>query len=202
MVCACSWRTRDRLARASIVSVALMLRASCAVLAWLTLASASAAQSDVKDFLKAVRLNDLTSVTAHISAGGDAQLTDRDGRSALHVAVRYGHNKLVVLLLDSTRNVDQRDADGWTALHHAASMGDLVLTRQLLEYGAHPNATDEYHYGPLHLAAREGHYEVCEALVRAGANPKATIDVGFTPADLAEQHPELQDYLRALLLPQ
>ena len=108
------------------------------------------------DLLRAVRLNDLASVGGFLEAGIDANALDRHGRTALQVAVRYGHLEIARLLLDTGAGVDARDADGWTALHHAAQDGDTDFLRLLVSRGADVEAADPYRYRALHLAARDG----------------------------------------------
>ena len=160
-----------------------------------TTLGAGAQQAGPEDLLRAVRLNDLASVGASLTAGIDANSLDRDGRTALQVAVRYGHLEAARLLLDTGASVDARDADGWTALHLAAQDGDTDLLRLLVERGADVESADPYRYRALHLAARDGHAAACELLIDAGADASARIDVGFTPADLAERFPDLHDWL-------
>ena len=147
------------------------------------------------DLLRAVRLNDLASVGGYLEAGIDANSLDRSGRTALQVAVRYGHRDIARLLLDSGAGVDARDADGWTALHHAAQDGNSNFLRLLVARGADVEAADPYRYRALHLAARDGHVAACELLIDAGADANARIDVGFTAADLAERFPDLHAWL-------
>ena len=149
----------------------------------------------LEDLLRAVRLNDLASVGGLLEAGIDANTLDRHGRTALQVAVRYGHLDIARLLLDSGAGVDARDADGWTALHHAAQDGDTDFLGLLVARGANVEAADPYRYRALHLAARDGHAAACELLIDAGADTNARIDVGLTAADLADRFPELQDRL-------
>lgn len=183
--------TKARASRACPSSRALLAGVALFVAA----AGAGAETAASGDLLRAVRLNEAAAVAALLGAGVAPDSLDRNGRPALHVAVRYRHLEIVRRLLDAGAGVDVRDADGWTALHHAAEGGDLDVLRLLLTRNADVAAADPYRYRALHLAAREGHRAACELLIEAGADAGARIDVGFTPAILAERFPDLQDYL-------
>jgi ankyrin repeat protein len=156
------------------------------------------AGTDAASFHRAVRTADGEAVRAWLEAGGDVDTPDRNGRTALQVAVRHGYAGLVGALIAAGADVDARDADGWTALHHAAAAGSPGDVDRLLAAGAAVDAVDPYRYTPLHLAARDGHAAVCERLLDAGADAGRRIDVGFTAADLAsDRFPGLAERLRA-----
>ena len=171
---------------------------TAAVFVWLVLAApVGAAVLSAPDLLRAVRLNEVEKVRQHLEDGGGADLYDRSGRTALQVAIRYGHASLTALLVKSGAGLGTADKDGWLAMHHAAANGDLVAVEVLISAGAQVDAMDPYRYRPLHLAAREGHEEICLLLLRHGADPRARIDVGFTAADLAQdQIPSLAELLK------
>ena len=69
-----------------------------------------------------------------------ALLEARDalGRSALAVACRAGHGRLIKLLLRKGTCMDAQDADGLTALHHAVLGGHRAVAQHLLRAGADP----------------------------------------------------------------
>ena len=181
---------------ARVSRVFSLLRTACAGAIVLAATAGAGAQTAVPgDLLRAVRLNDATSVGAFLEGGLNPDSLDRNARPALQVAVRYGHFGIARVLLDANANVNARDADGWTALHHAAQGADAQILHLLIARGADIEATDSYRYRALHLAARDGHDAACEVLIEAGADAGARIDVGFTAADLAERFPDLHDYL-------
>lgn len=173
------------------------------VLALFTLAApVGAAVLSAPELLRAVRLNEVARVRQHLEGGGDAELYDRAGRTALQVAIRHGHGSLTALLVKTGARLGKTDTDGWQAMHHAAAGGELGAVKVLIGAGARVDVMDPYRYRPLHLAARQGFTEICKLLVRHGADPRARIDVGFTAADLAQdQFPTLAEYLRAEAAP-
>ena len=68
--------------------------------------------------------------------GASVKLTDRSGRTALHLASEKGNEKLVQQLLTKAKmDVDFRDHEGSTALHKAALFGKLGISKLLVENG-------------------------------------------------------------------
>ena len=68
-----------------------------------------------------------------LARGAPANMTDCNGRSALHEAARKGFKYNVHSLLHNGANIDIQDNQGWTALQHAASAGHDDIVQQLLE---------------------------------------------------------------------
>jgi len=120
---------------------------------------------------------------------------DGEGQTALHLAARHGHDKVVAQLLvgllaspnpmketraflrsaraASRKLIDVVDRFGRTALHLAATHGHEEAVAQLL--AASPKAlgaTDMEGMTALHWAAREGHEEVVAELL-AVAKPRS-----------------------------
>ncbi len=52
----------------------------------------------------------------------------------MHAAFK-GHNDAVILLIDSSCNVEIRDKDGWTALLHATRRGHTAIVETLIKSG-------------------------------------------------------------------
>lgn len=69
---------------------------------------------------------------------------DRDGRSALHLAVIGGHTTVIEFLLTvaATNEVNSSDRAGYTPLQIAASEGHEEIIRLLLTQGADVNIVD------------------------------------------------------------
>lgn len=53
----------------------------------------------------------------------DVNAPDEDGYSALHIAARRGHSRVVEMLMTWNANVHLVGRKGWTAVHHAAHGG-------------------------------------------------------------------------------
>ncbi|KAH7070114.1 hypothetical protein FB567DRAFT_613374 [Paraphoma chrysanthemicola] len=115
--------------------------------------------------------------TAHNASMFEKALSDIRGRSALHVAIAYGHTSLVRLLLE--HGADSQQICGSYPIQVAARMGHRAIIEMLLKSGASVNATvgrvrnpsdDQDHLShltALHLAILEGHFDVALTLHEA-----------------------------------
>ena len=78
----------------------------------------------------------LSQAGTHVAALLDAR--NALGRSALALACRAGHGRLIKLLLRKGACLDAQDAAGLTALHHAVLGGHHAVAQHLLKAGADP----------------------------------------------------------------
>lgn len=74
------------------------------------------------------------------------------GHTPLHLACRFGHLPVVLLLLANHAELNSRDKDDNTPLHKAASNGKALLCRELVKRGADIDARNDTGYTPLHWA--------------------------------------------------
>jgi curved DNA-binding protein CbpA len=74
-----------------------------------------------------------------IAAGADVSAKNKDGRTALRIAVIKGRVDLVKALLAAKANPNTADALGETPLMSAAKSGNEPIVKMLLEAGANPN---------------------------------------------------------------
>ena len=79
----------------------------------------------------------------------DLDIRDKFGETPLHRAVRFRHDDVIALLIQSGATVDAVDQKGQTALHRACDMGKATNVQLLLERGANPTLTDESGKTPL-----------------------------------------------------
>lgn len=98
-------------------------------------------------------------------AGADVNAVEGRNKTALHLAVAHGYEKLVVLLLRHGADINARSDGGWTPLHNACDRGTEGIVRRLLSAGAKINSQLLNGISPLHLAAQGGHREVVECLL-------------------------------------
>jgi Ankyrin repeats (3 copies) len=67
----------------------------------------------------AARRGEIETFKALLTAGADLNTTDNLGRTPLHLAASFGHEKLVALLLQGRPNLDAVTLQGYTAFRLA-----------------------------------------------------------------------------------
>ena len=88
------------------------------------------------DIFNAVCKGDMEIVSAFMSQGGDVNVRDQNGMTALILSVDYGQELVLRYLLQWRANLDMTDKWGQTALMIAAGRNDVISTRLLLHAGA------------------------------------------------------------------
>ncbi|WP_250294643.1 ankyrin repeat domain-containing protein [Wolbachia endosymbiont of Oedothorax gibbosus] len=128
----------------------------------------------------------------------DVNAVNKNDRTPLHLAAKYGREGMVEMLLNEEAKVDVVDNRGRTPLHLAAQYNEKKeIVEMLLNKGAKVDIADSRGRTPLHLAAVNGHKDVVEALLKAnGINVNAVDEDGKTPFDLATD-----DKIKTLLQP-
>ena len=106
----------------------------------------------------------------------------------LLIAVEYGHEEVVALLLGKGNNAETCDAEGYTLLHTAANKGYMSISELLLLNGADPNARAKGRETPLHLAARSGHHTIAQLLLQQGADCIKKTEEGQTALHYAAEN--------------
>ncbi|KAH8153086.1 uncharacterized protein LAJ45_02673 [Morchella importuna] len=97
----------------------------------------------------------------------------------LHIAVEFGHEPVVRLLLEKGADISSTDSSGWNALHHAVSKGHEPVVQLLLEKGADISSTDSSGWNALHHAVSKGHELVVQLLLEKGADISSTNNSGW-----------------------
>ena len=107
---------------------------------------------------------------------------NKDGKSALHLAVQKGNIELVKLLIKAGADVNISNNYGWTALHFAVRDNAIELVKLLLKAGADVNMSNDIgwtvlHFLPLDHDMIENYKKILQLLLSAGADINAqTID--------------------------
>ena len=110
--------------------------------------SGEAASSDSlvtlpKEAFEAALQGDEAALLAWSDSGGQVNATcvvdDVSGVTALMAAARYGHERMVDLLLQRGAEINKQKSDGFTALMLAAEKGHERVVELLLQHGAEAN---------------------------------------------------------------
>ncbi|CAK9135821.1 unnamed protein product [Ilex paraguariensis] len=116
---------------------------------------------------------DRTEEVERLTRGGECgplDCRDKEGRTALHLAVSKGNERCARVLVSAGAEVDARSNDGRTALYRAAANGDRRMAGMLMEMGADPTiGTLDRGVSAIDVARDKGHKEVVQILERGEA---------------------------------
>jgi ankyrin repeat protein len=118
----------------------------------------------------------------------DANMTDRQGRTALHWAVECNVYQIAKLLLDKTGfDVNAADSDGRTALHLTTRSGRYDIAKLLLSKQAiDVNATDTHGWTTLYMAVMNGDSDMVKLLLNNQViDVNAVSKIGWSALHLA-----------------
>ncbi|KAI5680360.1 hypothetical protein M9H77_01587 [Catharanthus roseus] len=149
-------------------------------------------KSQLNSLLKtAAMVGNYCFVSSLIDAGADVNSRDKNGQSAMSMAVRSGNLETVQTLIELGYVIDH-SIDRF--LHESASMNRLDLIKIL--YLGYPdidlNSIDSQGKTPLHLAATAANHgrknlEILEFLVSNGSHVDVVDNKGWTPLHYAAQ---------------
>ncbi|XP_021339218.1 serine/threonine-protein phosphatase 6 regulatory ankyrin repeat subunit B-like isoform X2 [Mizuhopecten yessoensis] len=124
-------------------------------------------------------------------SSSDVNLTDRQGRTALHYAACNGNDEMTAILIQGGASSNSVDEDGITPLYTACKHGHTAVVRRILLAGADKSISmssrsNNNGFYPLHIAVLQCHIDVVRLLCHT--NP-AMVDTrtvtGKTPLILA-----------------
>ena len=119
-------------------------------------------------FLSSIYMNDISIVKVYIEEGGDVNIVNDEGFTALHIAVMHSYKSIVVDLLGAGANVNiATEQHGLSALQLAAMRGNLEIIGTLLTAGANVNAAS-LDGTALQFALMGRNWEAVIALLLAG----------------------------------
>lgn len=139
----------------------------------------------------AVLFNKIDIVSLLIHKGSKLDVTDNDGRSILFIAIKYGYNKILDLLLKFNKThigislVDIQDNNGNIPLHYAINSQNLYAINDLLESQSNINHADNNGYTSLHLAIHTKNIEICKLILAKNININAKTNTGETALHIA-----------------
>jgi len=107
----------------------------------------------------------------------DAQ--NKQGRTALHLAVFNGSTEIFKILLAAGADPKIEDRTFKNALMIAVRQGFLEIVKILLEIGMDPNFQNQIWTAP-HLAVSANRVQILQVLLAAGADPNLALNDGIT----------------------
>lgn len=114
--------------------------------------------------------NNSYTIRVLVERGADLHFKDPfRGRTALHIASKFGQNEAVEQLLHFGALINCVDNAGMTPLMHAAKCGHFHTVTLLMDMGSNPNMQDNAGWGAMHHAAKYGHKNILNLLAERGA---------------------------------
>lgn len=123
--------------------------------------------------IEAVKAGDAQTAARLLDGGGDPNVAQPDGTTALHWAAYRDDLAAVELLLDAGAAVGSENRYGVAPLGLAATRGYGAVVERLLAAGADPNTAKPGGETALMSAARAGNVRSVAALIAAGAEVNA-----------------------------
>lgn len=153
---------------------------------FLGLNSFALAQTDtqIADFAKAAKFNDVSTVKSLVSQGVSPNIMDPKGELMLNLAIRDKSDAVVsYLLANKATDVDISNKFGETPLMMASIGGNLDLVKTLVIQ----NKAQVNHIGwtPLHYASSTGQLEVAQFLITNGSIIDSLSPSNTTPLMMA-----------------
>lgn len=118
-------------------------------------------------FMAAAKEGDFGVIKMTARDGANLFMTDKDGKTALHLAASTGSNESVRWLLEKGIDVSAKDKKGNVALFYACGRGHMDVVMELIAGGADPYEKCGNGVSPLVEASRRGNYSVVEYLVES-----------------------------------
>ena len=181
-----------------------------------------------ENIFAAAEVGDLEAIKKHLEGGADVNAANKQGYTALHMAVRRGQKDAAALLLEKGANVNAerkgkttldfagkneeiaallREKGGKTgkeikaagSIFSAAQSGLVDAVKTHLAAGVDVNGKNKGGYTALHLAAKKGHVEVAKALLEAKADIGLASKSGKTALHYVAYYNGNLDLAKALL---
>ncbi|BBB15055.1 ankyrin repeat domain protein [Candidatus Rickettsiella viridis] len=118
--------------------------------------------------------------------------------TALHLAAKNGHTKIVKELLENSANPAFEDSHGNTALHLAAKNNHADIVNLLFQYGAKLLVKNKKGNTPLTLAVKNNRLEMVKQLLNKNVHYRSSFAEGANQLHLAIQNKNID--MVALLL--
>ncbi|MEN8376821.1 MAG: ankyrin repeat domain-containing protein, partial [Gemmatimonadota bacterium] len=150
----------------------------------------------------AVRDGDTAAITAFLDGGGDRELRDGWGRTALAWAAAHDSVAHMGRLLQAGAQPDAPNDAGRTALVEAAGRDRFEVADVLLEGGADIDAMNgiEDRATALHQCVMDNRIACVRYLIERGARTDVEDSYGYTAVERAQTLPDVDPEIVALLV--
>ena len=156
---------------------------------WSDAASGPKGLPEVVTVWAAIKKDDDELLDRVLTAGGDVNEPDEDGKIPILYAARYGLDDIVDRLIEGGCDINRTDQGGRTPLLWAAKNGDDDIVASLIAAQADVNRPDDGDgWTPCWWAALKGHDDVVSLLVEANADVDREDKSGKTPLTYALKH--------------
>lgn len=141
-------------------------------------------KNNTRNFLRAVRDNDVVQVRKYIDTGTNVNRFDNT-EMPLYIAIQSNNPQMVQILLEANAAINTTvDAD--TLLYHAVSNGNTQIVELLLRAGADPEFENISKETPLFKAVENQSVKLIQLLCGYNADPDHTAYGDTTPRSLAK----------------
>ena len=121
------------------------------------------------DMLTAAKYGNITHIKKLLQQGMKVDQTrERNGDTALHVAVRYGQLDTIKFLLKNGADINAQNMYGGKPIHKALRWGHDSVVQLLAKKGADVSILQQFGDTKLHRAARNGHPEIVKLHIDNG----------------------------------
>ncbi|KAL3640134.1 hypothetical protein CASFOL_015102 [Castilleja foliolosa] len=127
----------------------------------------------------------IKSMDGLLEKGYNIEQVDKDGSTALHLAVIGKREAVISHLLRKGANSEARDQDGATPLHYAVQVGALQTVKLLIKNKVDVNVADNEGWTPLHVAMQTRNRDIAKVLLVNGADKTRRNQDGITALDLS-----------------
>ncbi len=150
----------------------------------------------VDSFLNEVGAGNKERIELFIKAGMDINTADKNGYTALMLALMNDNPEVVKLLIEKGADVNARSNTGYTALMFVSSKGNMAATKLLIKKGADVNSKNSDGETPLMLTSLHGNVEVAKLLIANGADVNAKNNKRDTALKYAYLDKRMEELLR------
>lgn len=144
---------------------------------------------------------DREGVATYIGNGGDLELRDNWGRTALFWAISQGRDEFVDMLMAAKADADTRDENGTTVLYQTLAWSKFDIADKLLAGGADIDAMsgDRHPETPLHFCVMKDRPQCVSFLLDRGADRYLRDSFGYNVFDRVRMHEHIGREVAGLL---